>query len=72
MKEQNPKGRTETTEQEEVIRCMTCGSIIGYYGPGSNGKMKCPTCKDDFRLDFRKESPTLMRIPRRMKAKAAT
>ncbi len=70
--ERNPRQFTDNTGQEEVFRCMTCGAIIGYYGPGSNGVMKCPTCKEDFRLDFKEECPILKRISRRVKAKPAT
>ena len=72
MKEQNTANSTYDTGREEVFRCMTCGSVIGYYGRGSNGIMKCPTCKEDFRLDFKEECPILKRITRRAKARPAT
>ena len=70
MKEEKNPQTTDGTGQEEVFRCMTCGAIIGYYEPGSAGTTKCPSCKEDFRLEFREGIPTLKRIRRR--AKAAT
>ena len=63
---------TDDTETEEVFRCMTCGAVIGHYGQGSFGTTKCPSCKEDYRFDFKEDCPTLKRITRRVKAKAAT
>ena len=68
---QNPGADTDGTDKEEVIRCMSCGAVIGYYEPGSAGTTKCPACKDDFRLDFREPCPTLKRITRRARKKPA-
>ena len=58
-------------ETEEVFRCMTCGAVIGHYGQGSFGTTKCPACKEDYRLDFKEDCPTLKRITRRTKGKSA-
>ena len=68
--EQNSGNGKNASGNEEVFRCMTCGAVIGYYEPGSAGTTKCPSCKEDFRLEFREGIPTLKRIRRR--AKAAT
>ena len=68
----NTQSNTEDTEQEEVFRCMKCGTILGYYEPGSAGTTKCPTCKEDFRLEFREGCQVLKHITRRAKARAAT
>ena len=62
----------DDTGTEEVFRCMTCGAVIGHYGQGSFGTTKCPSCKEDYRFDFKEDCPTLKRITRRVKAKAAT
>ena len=62
----------DDSETEEVVRCMTCGAVIGYYGHGSIGTMKCPSCKEDFRFNFKEDCPILKRITYRVKAKATT
>ena len=71
MKQENSTVKSaDGAGPEEVFRCMSCGAVIGYYEPGSAGITKCPNCKEDFRLDFKEECPTLKRIHRRAKGKA--
>ena len=70
--EQNIVNSADDTGTEEVFRCMTCGAVIGHYGQGSFGTTKCPACKEDYRLDFKEDCPTLKRITRRTKGKSAS
>lgn len=60
-------GKSVEDEGLEVFRCMSCGAVLGYYAQGSDGRMKCPSCSDEYRLSFREENPTLKRIARRKK-----
>ena len=69
--EQSTVTSANDTGTEEVFRCMTCGAVIGHYGQGSFGTTKCPACKEDYRLDFKEDCPTLKRITRRTKGKSA-
>ena len=64
---QDQKANDDSNGAEEVFRCMTCGAVIGYYEPGSAGTTKCPSCKNEFRLEFKEGCPTLKRIPKRAK-----
>ena len=66
------RSNPEDTGQEEVFRCTNCGAIIGYYGPGSTATTRCPTCREDVRLEFREGCLTLKRVSRRAKLKPAT
>ena len=70
--EQNTVNNADSTGTEEVFRCMTCGAVIGHYGQGSFATTKFPACKDDYRLDFKEDCPTLKRITRRTKGKSAS
>jgi hypothetical protein len=31
---------------QEEIHCTRCGTYLGNYGPGSNGTIPCPKCKE--------------------------
>ena len=64
-------GRFREDDGLEVFRCMSCGAVLGYYAQGSDGRMKCPSCSDEYRLSFREENPTLKRIARRKKKPSA-
>ena len=63
---------SDNTGTEEVFRCMTCGVIIAHYGQGSFGTIKCHACKEEYKLDFTEDCPTLKRITHRARAKPAT
>ena len=65
--EEKDGGIGREDESLEVFRCMSCGAVLGYYAQGSDGRMKCPSCSDEYRLSFREENPTLKRIGRRKK-----
>ncbi len=65
--EEKDGARNREDDGLEVFRCMTCGTVLGYYAQGSDGRMKCPQCSDEYRLSFREENPTMKRIARRKK-----
>ena len=60
---------TEDPGQEEVIRCVGCGSVIGYYKTGSAGTTRCPACKASLKMDLREDRLILTKIRPRVKAR---
>ena len=39
------------TRQEEM-HCTKCGTYLGEYGPGTNGTVPCPKCKEPNVIDY--------------------
>lgn len=37
---------------QEEIHCTRCGTYLGNYGPGSNGTIPCPKCKEPNIIDY--------------------
>ena len=51
----------------EPMHCSRCGTLLGYFAPGSLVEMRCANCKNDYNVSFREEGPTLrQRRPRKM------
>lgn len=45
----------------EPMHCSHCGTLLGYFAPGSLAEMRCANCKNDYKVSFREEEPTLRR-----------
>ena len=37
---------------QEEMHCTRCGTFLGIYGPGSNGMVPCPKCKEPNTIDY--------------------
>ena len=46
-----PDNTAKTTAQEEM-HCTKCGTYLGIYGPGSNGTVPCPKCREPNVIDY--------------------
>jgi LSD1 subclass zinc finger protein len=45
----------------EPMHCSHCGTLLGYFAPGSLAEMRCANCKNDYNVSLREEGPTLRR-----------
>ena len=54
-------------KKEEEMHCIKCGTYLGAYGPGSNGTIPCPKCKEPNLIDFTGEDFIVRRRKRAMK-----
>ena len=45
----------------EPMHCSHCGTLLGYFAPGSLVEMRCANCKNDYNVSLREEGPTLRR-----------
>ncbi len=43
----------------EPMHCSHCGTLLGYFAPGSLAEMRCANCKNDYNVSLREEGPTL-------------
>ena len=51
-------------KKEEEMHCIKCGTYLGAYGPGSNGTIPCPKCKEPNLIDFTGEEFVVKRRKR--------
>ncbi len=50
----------------EPMHCSHCGTLLGYFAPGSLAEMRCANCKNDYNVSLREEGPTLrLKRPRK-------
>jgi uncharacterized Zn finger protein (UPF0148 family) len=54
-------------KKEEEMHCTRCGTYLGAYGPGSNGTIPCPKCKEPNLIDFTGEDFIVRRRKRALK-----
>ncbi len=54
-------------KKEEEMHCIKCGTYLGAYGPGSNGTIPCPKCKEPNLIDFTGEEFVVKRRKRAMR-----
>ena len=54
-------------KQEEEMHCIRCGTYLGAYGPGSNGTIPCPKCKEPNMIDFTGEEFVIKRRKRALR-----
>ena len=54
-------------KKEEEMHCIKCGTYLGAYGPGSNGTIPCPKCKEPNLIDFTGEEFVVKRRKRTMR-----
>ena len=43
----------------EPMHCCHCGTLLGYFAPGSLAEMRCANCKNDYKVSLREEGPSL-------------
>ena len=55
-------------EAKEEMHCTKCGTYLGQYGPGSNGIVPCPKCKEPNVMDYTGEEFVVKRGRKRKKA----
>ena len=54
-------------KKEEEMHCIRCGTYLGAYGPGSNGTIPCPKCKEPNMIDFTGEDFVVKRRKRALR-----
>ena len=48
-------------DQQEEMHCIKCGTFLGQYGPGSNGTIPCPKCKEPNVINYTGDNLVVMR-----------
>lgn len=71
MKQTRNAAAMNDDPETEVFRCMTCGTVLGHYGPGSFGSTRCAKCRQEFRFELTEDCATLMRLTHPGKDKPA-
>ena len=51
-------------DQQEEMHCTKCGTFLGQYGPGSNGTIPCPKCKEPNVINYTGDNLVVMRRKR--------
>ena len=54
----------DAEDGQEEMHCIKCGTFLGQYGPGSNGTIPCPKCKEPNMINYSGGSLTVMRRKR--------
>ncbi len=49
----------DDSSELEPMHCCHCGTLLGYFAPGSLAEMRCANCKNDYKVSLREEGPSL-------------
>ena len=57
-------GSAAAEASQEEIHCTRCGTYLGEYGPGTNGTVPCPKCKEPNVIGYTDEEIVIRRRTR--------
>lgn len=49
---------------QEEMHCTKCGTYLGAYGPGTNGTVPCPRCKEPNVINYTGNEFVVKRVKR--------